>query len=266
MIKKNIKLLLGCILILCSVSAYSSEVIGSYANGCIAGAKPLLSGNHYQIQKWGKDRNYGHPSLISFIKSLSNKAKKNNIPRLLIGDLSSPLGGSFGPRSNHGSHQSGLDVDISFDFAEPKKTEYELSHPKDIHIVDTNNNKTRHFNQNHIKLIYLAASDPKVERIFVAPGIKKTLCDVYKNSDRSWLAKVRPWFGHRAHMHVRLQCPSDSPSCQKQAAVPQGDGCGAELYSWLHPKVPETKGKSLVKKKKIPPKKCQQLFDSHKKS
>ena len=263
---KIVKFLLICFFIICSIRAFSSEVIGSYANGCIAGAKPLLSGDHYQIQKWGKDRNYGHPSLISFIKDLSVKAKKNNLPVLLVGDLSSPVGGSFGPRSNHGSHQSGLDVDISFDFANPKKTEYELSHPKDIYIVDTNNNKTRHFNQNHVKLIYLAASDPKVERIFVSPGIKKTLCEIYKNEDRAWLSKIRPWFGHRAHMHVRLKCPVDSPNCKKQDAVPSGDGCGAELYSWFHPKEPDPKNKTFVKKKKVPPKKCQKLFESYKKS
>ncbi|WP_406022904.1 penicillin-insensitive murein endopeptidase, partial [Succinivibrio sp.] len=126
---KIVKIILICFLVICSLKAFCSEVIGSYANGCIAGAKPLQSGEYYQIQKWGKDRNYGHPSLLSFIKNLSVKAKKNKLPILLVGDLSSPVGGSFGPRSNHGSHQSGLDVDISFDFANPKKTEYELSHP-----------------------------------------------------------------------------------------------------------------------------------------
>ena len=263
---KFVKIILFGFLVICSLGAFCSEVIGSYANGCIAGAKPLHSGEHYQIQKWGKDRNYGHPSLLSFINNLSVKAKKNKLPALLVGDLSSPVGGSFGPRSNHGSHQSGLDVDISFDFANPKKTEYELSHPKDIYIVDTKNNRTKQFNQNHVKLIYLAASDPKVERIFVAPGIKKTLCDLYKNEDRAWLSKIRPWFGHRAHMHVRLKCPVDSPSCQKQDPVPSGDGCGAELYSWLHPKAPDPKNKTFVKKKKVPPKKCQKLFESYKKS
>ena len=43
---------------------------------------------------------------------------------------------------------------------------------------------------------------------------------------REWLRKVRPWWGHHDHFHVRLPCPADSPLCEAQAALPQGDGCG----------------------------------------
>jgi Penicillin-insensitive murein endopeptidase len=45
--------------------------------------------------------------------------------------------------------------------------------------------------------------------------------------------KIRPWFGHAAHFHVRLHCPASSPDCQEQKSPPLGDGCGAELASWL---------------------------------
>lgn len=27
-------------------------------------------------------------------------------------------------------------------------------------------------------------------------------------------AKVRPWYGHADHIHVRLKCPADSPVCR----------------------------------------------------
>lgn len=91
----------------------------------------------------------------------------------MIGDLSKRQGGSFGGGSSHGSHQSGLDVDISFDFATPKKSFFELSHPQDVYLVDTHNRVTKNFDKRRVALIYLAASDSRVERIFVAPGIKK---------------------------------------------------------------------------------------------
>ena len=57
--------------------------------------------------------------------------------------------------------------------------------------------------------------------------------------------KVRPWYGHNDHIHVRLKCPADSPNCRKQPPVPGGDGCAAkELDYWfsdkvLHPQITE---------------------------
>lgn len=251
--------------LLFSLNATAAKVIGEYANGCIIDALPLERGQNYQIQIWGEKRNFGHESLISYIQDLVKKAKQNNLPDLLIGDLSGPLGGSFGKKSNHGSHQSGLDVDISFDFASPRKSEYELSHPQDLYIVNTNNQPTGYFDERRIKLIYLAASDKRVERIFVAPGIKAVMCK-QNFKDRSFLSKLRPWFGHRGHMHIRLSCPLDNPLCVSQKPVPKGDGCGMELDSWLHPEK-YAKGKNTkkkVKKQKIPYPECVRLFQAGK--
>lgn len=251
----------SCLVLALSFSAQATQgVIGSYANGCIQGALKLENSPDYQIQRWSKEaRNFGHPILIEYIKDLAAKAKANSLPRLLIGDLSLKKGGPFLVKSNHGSHQNGLDVDISFDFATPKKTSYELNHPKDIAIVDGKGNANSNFDENRVKLIYLAANDDKVARIFVSPGIKRHLCNLYKNEDRAWLNKLRPWFGHRAHMHVRLSCPLDSTMCQNQQAQPQGDGCGEELASWFLPP-DNTKVTPKKKLKKVLPKECQLLL------
>jgi penicillin-insensitive murein endopeptidase len=82
----------------------------------------------------------------------------------------------------------------------------------------------------HGRLIRRAALDPHVERIFVAPGIKKKLCET-AGSERAWLSKVRPYYGHNYHFHVRLGCPRGTP-CKAQSAPPPGDGCGADLAYW----------------------------------
>lgn len=255
-------LLLSLGLVIFNVQA--AEIFGGYANGCIRGAQELTSGTNYQVQEWGQGRNYGHPELISYIQRLANRLEKINLPNLLIGDLSKRYGGPFGQGSAHGSHNTGLDVDISFDFATPRKSKYELSHPQEIYIVNKKQEPTKFFDERRAKLIYLAATDPRVERIFVAPGIKRSLCKVFKGNDRSWLSKLRPWFGHRAHMHVRLKCPQDSPECISQAPVPAGDGCGAELASWFEPPKP-TSGSSnpVPKKKKILPYQCQAVLKGH---
>ena len=55
----------------------------------------------------------------------------------------------------------------------------------------------------HTKLIKRAASYPEVDRIFVHPAIKKVLCE-QAGEDRVWLAKVRSWWNHYYHFHVRI--------------------------------------------------------------
>jgi len=84
----------------------------------------------------------------------------------------------------------------------------------------------------HAQLIRRAASYPEVERILVNPGIKKKLCDTV-TGDRSWLRKVRPFWGHDYHMHVRIGCQPGSVGCKGQADVAQGDGCDKSLAWWF---------------------------------
>ncbi|PZG02073.1 penicillin-insensitive murein endopeptidase, partial [Micromonospora craterilacus] len=110
-------------------------------------------------------------------------------------------------------------------------------------------------------LIKLAAQDKDVTRIFVNPAIKQQLC-LDAGTDRDWLRKVRPWFQHRAHMHVRLRCPADSLECEDQPLPPPGDGCGAELQSWFEPPKPGTTKPEKKTPPPLPPS-CQALLDEH---
>jgi murein endopeptidase len=41
--------------------------------------------------------------------------------------------------------------------------------------------------------------------------------------DGAWLTKVRPWWGHYYHFHVRIACPPESGDCRAQPPVPRGD-------------------------------------------
>jgi penicillin-insensitive murein endopeptidase len=51
--------------------------------------------------------------------------------------------------------------------------------------------------------------------------------------DRSVLGKLRPWYGHDDHFHVRLDCPAGEASCKDQDPPPADVGCGAELDYWF---------------------------------
>jgi penicillin-insensitive murein endopeptidase len=94
-----------------------------------------------------------------------------------------------------------------------------------------------------------AAQEPEVARIFVGWVIKRELCRTVKG-DRSWLRKIRPWWGHTRHFHIRLHCPDGSSECRDQRAIAPGDGCGQE--AWFSKAAVAKRKKKGTKKKKTP--------------
>ena len=90
----------------------TAAAYGSYAKGCLAGAVRLPeTGPHWQAMRLSRNRNWGHPDAIAFIKTLARKAASEpGWNGLYIGDISQPRGGPM--ISGHRSHQLGLDVDI----------------------------------------------------------------------------------------------------------------------------------------------------------
>ncbi|MCC9000828.1 MAG: penicillin-insensitive murein endopeptidase [Candidatus Contendobacter sp.] len=209
------------------------QVIGSYAAGCIAGAVALpLAGDGYQVMRASRNRYYGHPALIHFVERLGQQAAAQG-SRLLIGDLAQPRGGPM--PNGHRSHQSGLDVDIWFlqqprDQILSRSDTEQIEMPSMIRATEGALNDSR-WSSRYRDALKRAAQAPEVERIFVNAIIKQALCD--SETDRSWLDKVRPWWGHDAHFHVRLNCPLDSGQCKPQKPFSPGDGCDADLANWV---------------------------------
>ncbi|WP_087025279.1 penicillin-insensitive murein endopeptidase [Thaumasiovibrio subtropicus] len=213
------------------------SAIGSYANGCLSGGQPLpLDGEGYQVIRTSRERYYGHPNMITFLQDLGKRVNRAGIDDLLIGDISMPRGGNF--VSGHQSHQTGLDADIWMLMADRKMSLQERESLSALNMVDLKNYRIqfKNWTEDHANIVRFAAEDVRVSRIFVHPVIKETLCRGTWE-DRSWLRKIRPWYGHTSHMHVRLTCPQGDAYCKNQAAPPPGDGCGKELYSW-RPKAP----------------------------
>lgn len=240
----------------------STQSIGGFSNGCIVGARALaMNADDYQIMRTDKRRYFGHPDLLSFIQRLSHRAHQAGLGTLLIGDLGMPAGGRF--NGGHASHQSGLDVDIFLQLPQTRWSADQLRRPQALDLVNANGKSVnnRLWQPQIGALIKMAAKDENVTRIFVNAAIKKRLCEDEGQNDRAWLRKVRPWFAHRAHMHVRLRCPASSLECEEQAPPPPGDGCGYELQSWFEPPKP---GSTPVKKAppSLPPS-CQALLDNH---
>jgi penicillin-insensitive murein endopeptidase len=219
--------------------------IGFYPRGCLQGGVELpVDGPNWQVMRLSRNRNWGHPELVKFLERFARlAAKATGWHGILVGDMAQPRGGPlpFG----HASHQIGLDVDIWF----MPMPNHELS-PQERENISASNLVApdklhvdpKTWTPADVAFIRTAAEQPDVERIFVNAAIKKELCRVEGKNHFSWMSRVRPWYGHADHIHVRLKCPPDSPNCRKQEPVPVGDGCAEkDLAFWfkdsvLHPK------------------------------
>lgn len=228
---------------LASPSAGPPRSIGSYAKGCIAGAVPLpADGPTWQVMRPARNRAWGNPVLIAVIERLAASIPQAvGWPGLLIGDLGQPRGGPM--VTGHASHQIGLDADI-WVMPMPEQrlsvTERDNLPAQSIVTPDGNAVDPAIWNPSYRRLYETVARLPELARMFVNPAIKRELCRE-AGDDHDWLPKVRPWWGHDDHFHMRLTCPPGQPQCESQAPVPPGDGCGNELDWWFtaearHPK------------------------------
>ena len=244
-------------------STGSAEAIGGYAAGCLQGAVALPEhGTGYQILRPRQKRIYGHPIMQQYVLDLARQSKKAGLPDILVGDMAMAKGGPFS--SGHRSHQSGLDTDFWFRFAAKPLSARTRNTIKPLDMVDFRRNKVnKNFGQQQVTLLKLAAQDPRVERIFVNPPIKQAMCDTFGATDPTWLGKLRPWFGHSAHFHVRLHCPVGSKDCEPQKPYPEGSGCGAELQSWLT-KPAMVSSKPLPNRMPDLPDRCEMLLSNKK--
>lgn len=234
-----------------SPSHGAARSIGITTNGCVAGAVSLpKDGSGYHVMHLERRRNFGHPALIQEIQTLGRAIERERLGVLHVGDLAQPRGGPtpFG----HRSHQTGIDVDVWFTLsstllgrADPLRSN--LFAPSLLNDAHSGLNRML-WESRHQRVLELVSRSLRVDRIFVNPHIKRELCRT-ATGDRSWLRKIRPWWGHDDHFHARLTCPSDSPDCNSQDPVPSGDGCDSSLDWWLRlpstlpspgPKAPRT--------------------------
>lgn len=251
-----------------SAESIDSLAIGSYANGCLAGADALpLEGKGYQVIRTSRGRYYGHPQLINFVQNFSKQLHHSGSDDLLIADISMPRGGNF--VSGHSSHQIGLDVDIWFRQASLQQSIEQRESPLQLSLVDSGRFEVNdNWQAVHGDMIRIAAENPLVARVFVNPAIKQKLCEQTKEASASsydWLGKVRPWWGHKIHMHVRLTCPKGDGLCQNQKPPKSGTGC--EELSWWKQQVldPVKPAKSETantkpKRAKVKPEQCAKLL------
>jgi len=151
--------------------------------------------------------------------------------KLVIGDLGKEYGGPIPER--HASHQIGLDVDIwyaTLNEAKAKTQNATLPEVAPSAITATGEIDPNIFSASQEHVLKDFSENKKVARIFVNVRIKEKLCKLFVG--QKWLAKIRPWYGHMGHFHVRLNCPTGEKFCKRQPPPPAGDGCGDGLLTW----------------------------------
>ena len=223
------------------------RVIGSYIKGCVGGAEQMpINGDTWQVMRLSRNRNWGYPETVALLKRLAGKVHKDTgWPGILVGDIGQPRGGPA--LTGHASHQIGLDADVwltpmpdhLLSRQEREETSATMMVRDDRLDIDP-----KVWTPGHLAVIRDAALEPSVQRIFVNAAIKKALCRE-TTGDRGWLHKVRPWYGHDYHFHIRMRCPPGNSQCEGQKEQSEDDGCEpSELGYWfkdevLHPPPPK---------------------------
>src|SRR6202167_6061195 len=212
--------------------------IGFYSHGCLAGAKALpVDGETWSVVRLSRNRFWGHPAMIAFLERFSRKAASEGVwPGILVGDISQPRGGPM--ITGHASHQIGLDADIWL----TRRPEHPLSAADreemsavDMVKPDGLSVDRSVWSERQAGVIKAAAEEPEVERIFVNAAIKKALCETAKG--QPWMNKVRAYWGHNYHFHIRIKCPAGDSGCEPQEPVPPGEVCDTSL-AWCFPDEP----------------------------
>lgn len=238
----------------------AAQPIGAYGRGCAAGNVELPeSGPTWQAMRLSRDRNWGNPVLVSYLEDLSAKVTAFGWRGLYIGDMGNPRGGPM--ISGHASHQMGLDADVWF--LPPASLKLTAAQREKISSISIRTNDqlsvNENWNRSYREVLKAAASDPRVDRIFVAAAIKIEMCKNATAADAKWLQHIRPEANHQDHFHVRLKCPPGSSLCQTQSpSVSElskgGSGCDETLAWWvsdayLHPKPVKNPGPKPPHKK-----------------
>ena len=209
--------------------------IGSYTKGCVAGAVELpADGPSWQVMRPSRNRAWGHPRLVAFVQRLADSAKHAGWPGLLVGDMAQPRGGPM--LTGHASHQLGIEADLWLTPMPDRRlavAERDEMPATDMVAANGDDIDPETWGPGQRKLLEIAARSPGLARIFVNPAIKKALCRE-AGADRDWLRRIRPWWGHNYHFHVRLACAPGDHGCKDQPDPPPGDGCG-ELAWWFTP-------------------------------
>ena len=211
--------------------------IGFYSRGCLAGGQALpINGPAWQVMRLSRNRNWGHPKLIALLEHLADEAQLfDGWNGLLVGDISQPRGGPM--LTGHASHQIGLDADIWLTPMPNRILTDRRARERSGRSPWSRTTRRSTARCGPKRMPTSSSARPPSRRSRASSCIRRSrreLCR-WATGDRSWLAKVRPYYGHDYHFHIRIGCPGNQAGCKDQSSPnpADGTGCGKELAYWL---------------------------------
>jgi murein endopeptidase len=158
--------------------------IGTPDAGLLLNPLPFPEGSFWTVrdprESWGTDETIAY--LIAAIESV--EARYPGSPRLVIGDLSNPVGGRL---NRHRSHQAGRDADVGFYYARGAVDAFLTETDVDRIFVD----------RSIMALLYREAVEEGEERAW--------LDDVFGRADDKGV--IQHVARHKDHFHVRFYNP-----------------------------------------------------------
>jgi penicillin-insensitive murein endopeptidase len=208
------------------------RIIGGSA-GCIQGAVEMPGqGLGWETIRQSRSTFWGAPGTVAGVELLAKRAHGAGLPTLYVNDFSRPRGG---PTAGlHASHMTGLDADVSLDVTpKPRLTQAARDQIEPFSLVQPPGYRVDPavWLPGDATLIRLATELPGVDRVLVNAAIKAELCSK-AGPGAAWLHRVRPWWGHQAHMHIHFLCPSGQDECRDLPPIPAGTGCDAGTMQW----------------------------------
>lgn len=211
--------------------AHASGPVGYYRDGSLENGVNLpVSGEGYMRLFLEHDRGWGAVELINLITASAWQMSRAypGEARLQVEDLSARFGGKI---TDHGSHQNGLDADLTYYRIdnlehEPSRSYQMYSPPMVVNgLISPNFHSEKNW-----ALVKSLHQNGNVNRIFMDQVIKNELCRYARSvgEDQSYsevLRSLRHEENHQDHLHVRLHCPPGASKCRPQAPPPAGSGC-----------------------------------------
>lgn len=186
---------------------------------------------------------------------LVTRSQSQGLPPLLIGDMAMVRGG---PLAQVIAATRMVWMWISGSGLPPPLSRQQLANPTPLDMVRADNRHvSRAFSAQQQTLLRLAASDSRVERIFVHPAIKQALCT---QTTGSQLVTQNPPLVRPSGLICMSACSVlGVPGLPGAKTNPPGDGCDAELQSWFSGPT-EVSSSSKPKPLPILPGRCQQAY------
>lgn len=194
-----------------------SQSMGAPSEGTLLHGRRLGEHPGYVIRD--RDRAYGTQETLEWIRDGFDAVvrRHRDAPRVRIHDISRRGGGEM---TDHRSHQSGRDVDISYYQRRcgPQGCPFARLHPTQLDARTQWTLLRQWLRRGHVEAIFIdyALQEPLYRQAEAQGATRQQLMRwfQYPRGEDVPVGIIRHYRNHRNHMHVRFRCPRSDGECR----------------------------------------------------